>query len=634
MKTHIEKIIIVNRAPFDIIELDFNENEIAVLTAINGSGKTTILSHIVDAWYEMVRPHFPSEFQDKENKYYRVSSPVYNLDRSKPSFVYIRFRNTEGAYDYVDIRNNCTDLEYNEAIKIENKIPFSQFSSALNEAHNVKIASNNFNKQAAEKLFLNNLSTYFPSYRFEAPGYLNEPYKVNLDFKKLSGYSGYLKNPLEVITGLPQLANWIMDIVLDMRMNPAIPDLIVFNNLNNIITQSLISKNLGPLRFGVGSRGMGSTRIQIVKNTNGQTIYPTIFNLSSGESSMLCLFGELLRQADNYRNNIQLDQITGIVLIDEVDKHLHIKLQKEVLPKLFNLFPNVQFILSSHSPFLSMGLAEEVLDRTKIVDLDNFGISTDPTSNELYREVYNMMISENSRFKDLYESLSIKISDGSLPLIITEGKTDTQHLRKAKEALNITDCECEFYEITEDWGDSRLKVLLEQLSKVEQSRKIIGVFDRDVKSIVDMIEKDDNVFKDYSNNVYALCIPTPDGREQYTNISIEFYYSDDDIKKEKDTKRLYFDNEVDYLFNKSTNKPELRKLDSIREEKESVKKILDENKMCEVAEWIHSKANFANLIESDSAFIEDIDFSQFNLIFDRIKLITNTAEVEVVETTE
>jgi hypothetical protein len=187
---------------------------------------------------------------------------------------------------------------------------------------------------------------------------LNEPYKINLEFKKLSGFTGYLKNPLEVVTGLPQLANWIMDIVLDIRMNQTSDDMIVFSNLNDLITQALISKNFGRLRFGIGQRGMGDTRIQIIKSYDNQQVYPTIFKLSSGESSMLCLFGELLRQADNYKNNIQLAEITGIVLIDEVDKHLHIRLQKEVLPTLFKLFPNVQFILSSHSPFLSMGLAE------------------------------------------------------------------------------------------------------------------------------------------------------------------------------------------------------------------------------------------------------------------------------------
>ena len=316
-----------------------------------------------------------------------------------------------------------------------------------------------------------------------------------------------MKNPIEVVTGLPQLANWIMDIVLDMRMNQNLPDMIVFSNLNNLITQTLISKKLGALRFGVGSRGMGSTRIQIVNSQSNQQVYPTIFNLSSGESSMLCLFGELLRQADNYRNNIQLSEITGIVLIDEVDKHLHIKLQKEVLPKLFKLLPNVQFILSSHSPFLSMGLAEDVKERTKIVDLDNLGVSTDPTINELYTEVYNMMIGENDRFKEKFETLSAFIQSSTTPLIITEGKTDAQHLKRAYEKLNIQDCEIEFYEIIGDWGDSKLNTLLEQLSKVQQTRIIIGVFDRDDSSIVSSIENNGQLFKDFTNNVFGICIP-------------------------------------------------------------------------------------------------------------------------------
>ncbi len=624
MKTYIEKIIFINRAPFDKLELDFSENEIAVLTAINGSGKTTLLSHIVDAWHEMARPHFPSEFEEKENKFYRVSSPIYNLIQHQPSFVYIRFKTIEGNIDYIDIRNKCSEDEYNQAIKVDSKIPFSEIKSTLEEANNVKKASSNFNKQIAEKLFSSNLITYFPSYRFEAPGYLNEPYKVNLDFKKLSGYTGYLTNPLEVVTGLPQLANWIMDIVLDMRMNQTLLDIIVFSNLNNIITQTLISKELGALRFGVGSRGLGSTRIQIVNSETNQQIYPTIFNLSSGESSMLCLFGELLRQADNYRNNIQLDTISGIVLIDEVDKHLHIKLQKEVLPKLFKLFPNVQFILSSHSPFLSMGLAEEVKERTKIVDLDNLGISADPTTNELYTEVYNMMISENDRFKEVFHSLKQVIQASNTPLIITEGKTDVQHIKTAKEKLNIENCEVEFYEITGDWGDSKLKLLLEQLSKVKQTRKIIGVFDRDDSSIVAEMEKNGQLFKDYTNNVFGFCIPVPNGRESYTNISIEFYYTDCEIKKEKNGKSLYFNNEVDYLHNKSTNKPEVRKLETSRIKDESIKKIFDEQRICEVAEWIHSKANFAKLVETDADFISDFNFTKFNLIFERIKLILSS----------
>ena len=54
MAFYLEKAIFINRAPFEHLELDFNEKGINVLTAINGKGKTTILSHIVDAFYELL----------------------------------------------------------------------------------------------------------------------------------------------------------------------------------------------------------------------------------------------------------------------------------------------------------------------------------------------------------------------------------------------------------------------------------------------------------------------------------------------------------------------------------------------------------------------------------------------------
>ena len=75
------KSIFINRAPFEKIDLDFNENEVAVLSAVNGKGKTTILSHIVDAFYEMAKPHFANEFEGKENKFYRRSNHNACLDK-------------------------------------------------------------------------------------------------------------------------------------------------------------------------------------------------------------------------------------------------------------------------------------------------------------------------------------------------------------------------------------------------------------------------------------------------------------------------------------------------------------------------------------------------------------------------
>lgn len=86
MGLYLNKAIFVNRAPFEHLELNFKGKGINVLSAINGKGKTTILSHITDAFYELAKKTYPNEFEGKENKYYRISSPLYNIHFATPSF--------------------------------------------------------------------------------------------------------------------------------------------------------------------------------------------------------------------------------------------------------------------------------------------------------------------------------------------------------------------------------------------------------------------------------------------------------------------------------------------------------------------------------------------------------------------
>lgn len=502
MKIFLEKAIFINRAPFEKLELDFSENEISVLSAVNGKGKTTIISHIVDAFHEIARSYFINEYEGRENELYRISSVVHNLDMSKPSFVYLRFKlaDDSNSIDYLDIRNNCTNDEYEDAIKITNKISFSQFKDNLASQKFVKLLNPKFENERNQILFKLNLLTYFPAYRYEQPGYLNDAYRVKMDFKKLSDITGYLPNPIEVVAGLPQLANWIMDVLLDMQYKDDSSVLVLKNNIDEIITKALRGKFAKPLRFGVGKRNFGGTRLQITENNKSEvkdeTIYPSIFNLSSGENALLCLFGELLRQADNISNNIKLENINGIVLIDEIDKHLHIKLQKEILPELFRLFPNIQFIVSSHSPFLSMGLAEVIPGRSKIVDLDNMGISKDPTTNKLYKEVYEMMVGENERFKEMYKGLLEQIDSTKKLQIISEGN-NTQHIEKAIKVLDhMLLNEIKIIKGAENKsGMQQLKNAFEIMSKANHSNKFLFVWDCDAMNVVKDITESDKFYK-------------------------------------------------------------------------------------------------------------------------------------------
>ena len=645
MALYIKKAIFVNRAPFEHLFLDFKENGICVLTAVNGKGKTTILSYIVDAFYELAKLHYSNEFEGKENKYYRVSSSLYNIDPSKPSFVYLRFDIDGEMVDYIDVRNKCSNVDYDNAISLNNKIPFPNFSEDLKKHNNVKYWNiDSKKKESICSVFDRSILTYFPSYRYETPSYLNNSYEIAVDYKIDSDFSGYLKNPIEIVTGKRQLVNWIMDVVLDWenykqtqqielpngskRTIDRTPELQIWSNLNDVLREALSSKkNDGTIRLGIGKRSNAGTRLSVVEAKDGEinTISPNLFCLSSGESALLCCFGELLKQADKIQSNIALKDITGIVLIDEVDKHLHIKLQKEVLPKMFKLFPNIQFIVSSHSPFLSMGLADEAIERTQIIDLDNNGIVCEPTNNDMYNEVYRMMVSENQRFAEKYKELTTIIETMNKPIVITEGKTDIKHILKAKEVLNINDIDFEtINEKAQPDGDRNLEALLLQLSKIKRSNKVIGIFDHDNEKIYPKIEANGQIIKDYGNGVYAFCIQVPETRKErgQNKISIEYLYSDEEIKSVLDNGcRLFFGNEFNVrtgLYNGEEayilcNQSE-RGLDKIVENNggQAVYDSSENN-------YLAKKDDFAEAIMNNQINISNESWNNFIPIFDAIR---------------
>ena len=85
------------------------------------------------------------------------------------------------------------------------------------------------------------------------------------------------------------------------------------------------------------------------------------YQLSEGEKSVIALVGDLSRRlaiANPKRENpLEGD---GIVLIDEIDLHLHPKWQEKIFPALQNTFPNIQFIVSTHAPKVLESVDENI----------------------------------------------------------------------------------------------------------------------------------------------------------------------------------------------------------------------------------------------------------------------------------
>jgi predicted ATP-binding protein involved in virulence len=84
------------------------------------------------------------------------------------------------------------------------------------------------------------------------------------------------------------------------------------------------------------------------------------YQLSSGTRSILSLVVDIFIRFYNQQQKINdPSQLTGIVLIDEIDLHLHPIGQRDLVANLSKLFPNIQFIVSTHSPIPILGAPEK-----------------------------------------------------------------------------------------------------------------------------------------------------------------------------------------------------------------------------------------------------------------------------------
>lgn len=101
----------------------------------------------------------------------------------------------------------------------------------------------------------------------------------------------------------------------------------------------------------------------------------TFHQLSDGYSAIVQIVSDLmLRMEQNWLIGGELScyDTEGIVLIDELETHLHIDMQRKILPFLTTFFPRIQFIVSTHSPYILSSISNAlVYDMEKNVAIED-----------------------------------------------------------------------------------------------------------------------------------------------------------------------------------------------------------------------------------------------------------------------
>ncbi len=129
-------------------------------------------------------------------------------------------------------------------------------------------------------------------------------------------------------------------------------DLNTFNRFKALLLK--VIPNLAEIKSEVINK---VRRIRYYEKSEAGEIYPPVFlsELAAGYRSILTMIGDMMKRLSDYPEN-SLENLQGIVLIDEFDAHLHPKYQYELPHLLSEAFPKVQFIVATHSPIPLLGV--------------------------------------------------------------------------------------------------------------------------------------------------------------------------------------------------------------------------------------------------------------------------------------
>ena len=452
---YVKRIQLLNYGPIDHIDLelpfDDERPKPVLLIGENGSGKSILLSHIVNGLISAKDRTYPHSPEVETGRAYKLRSSSYIKLEKEFYFARVDF---EGDLFISEIRTRSNKGELQETPLEIKGGPAEEAWSGIPAGSNDHTVSTlqTSNYQQLRDLFSGNCVLYFPPNRFEEPAWLNEENLTSrAEYMGLKNIVGHTERKVINYSPLHENQNWLFDVGYDSRAleirtgnfdfpvqtGRSIP-LTIFKGYSGEATKSYetaleVLRNIfdrGPnTRFGIGTR-----RDRVVSIMVGeQTAVPNIFQLSTGETALLNLFLSILRDYELSGASFSSTQdVRGIVVVDEIDLHLHVSHQHSILPNLMKLFPRVQFIVTTHSPLFILGMRNVFGEGGFALYRMPEGDEIDPEEFSEFEEAYSSF-SETSRFLKEVQSA---IEEATKPIVFVEGVTDKRYIEKAAELLD------------------------------------------------------------------------------------------------------------------------------------------------------------------------------------------------------
>ena len=402
---YLEKLKLHNFRCYEKLEIDFNR-QLTVLVGKNGSGKTTVLEAIAIAlgtWFvgfNIVNAKGINKRTDPLRKAYQIGAtddvqtqfPVEieawgKIEESKDQILHWK-------RELYTPTGTMTTKDAKEIVEYA-----AEYQKAISEGRT---------------------DIYLPMVAYYGTGRLWDYHRQKRTdvFKVSSRTNGYI-DCLDGTANVKLMMDWFQIMTINkyqrqeenLESNPELDTvyLAMEKCLTNLSGYSdvKIRYNMGTQELDVYYSEQDKQRMRIPLN-----------QLSDGYKGMISLVADIAYRMATLNPQLGTEVLSkgdGVVLIDEVDLHLHPAWQQKVIDNLMNIFPKVQFIVSTHAPAI---ISSVKTDKLRI--LSNKEVCM--TANQVYGKDVNSVMKEimgvNDRpdqfvelFEKFYRPLSEKKSD-------------------------------------------------------------------------------------------------------------------------------------------------------------------------------------------------------------------------------
>ncbi|MEA5534396.1 AAA family ATPase [Crocosphaera sp. XPORK-15E] len=352
---YIKKIEFTNFRGFQELSLELPK-DLAVFIGVNGSGKTSILDGVykfIFAFIYGVICDFKNTIDYRQFPGTGINSNDIN-DSQKESIISVlinsilyKNNNLDNLWKLTSYRGlskaeNTSLIKYNkelsERIRKESNYPIPilvYYQTSALRIYKIGDYKKMFQIFAEKSLHLH--SDQFAAYN-------------NTLIKELNDYQNFLQ-------WFSEQENYENEVRLRENFEYRSKKLEIIRNALEIFLTYLSKTNFSDLRIvrtksDKSSFNSISIKPELTISKNGIDL--TISQLSEGEKKCILIVADIARRLAIANPGLEVNEVlkqgNGMILIDEIEAHLHPQWQREIIPALTKTFPSCQFIVTTHSP--------------------------------------------------------------------------------------------------------------------------------------------------------------------------------------------------------------------------------------------------------------------------------------------